>query len=109
MIDLEVTREKAFKDAEVAYDKFDTNGDGAVDFGEVEKLVGNGNAEEGSDAKAKIDAFVKTSIQMEKLKCQKTSGLTFTESYSMMLSGLVSRTVSPLKKQKDSENELHLI
>ena len=52
MIDLEVAREKALKDAGVAYDKIDVNGDGAVDFSEVEKLVGNGNAAEGSDAKA---------------------------------------------------------
>ena len=77
VIDMEVARAKALKDAEFAYDKLDSNGDGAVDFSEVEKLVTNSNAGKGSDAKAKIDAFFKTFDSDGDVKVSKSEWLNF--------------------------------
>ena len=77
MIDLEVAREKALKDAEVAFDKLDANDDGAVELSEVEKLVANGNTVEVSDAKAKIDAFFKTFDSDGDVKVSKSEWLNF--------------------------------
>ena len=79
VIDLEVAREKAIKDAEVAYDELDINGDGTVDFSEVEKLVSQSDSIKGiaGDVQAKIDAFFKTFDTDGDVKISKSEWLNF--------------------------------
>ena len=79
VIDLEFARESALKDAEMAYDKLDTNRDGAVDLIEVEKLVGQSESIGGigGGVQAKIDAFFKTFDTDGDVKVSKSEWLNF--------------------------------
>ena len=92
VIDLEVARESALKNAELAYDKLDNNRDGVVDLNEVKKLVGQSESIRGIDGvdQAKVDAFFKTFDADKDAKVSKSEWLNF---YSKLFDEVVKTGV----------------
>ncbi len=95
-VDFELAREEALRDATIAFESIDVNGDGTIDYGEAEKLIKASStfnsllAAGGSDIK--VDAFFK-SFDEDGDKCiSKDEWLHF---YGKLFDNIIETGLSP--------------
>ena len=99
MFDFEVARAEALRDATIAFERVDIDGNGTIDYHEAEKLIKSNNSLNNfaSNNENKIDAFFKSFDENGDKSISKKEWLNF---YGQLFDNMIENSLGPKPTNK---------